>query len=59
MLVLAVTVLTSLDDVELERLGLGRGAAAARLQGLVLRLAECALEAGAPGLVCSPHEVGL
>lgn len=50
--VLAVTVLTSLDDAELNRLGhpLGSGDA-------VVRLAERALDAGAHGLVCSPLEV--
>ncbi|WP_017622267.1 orotidine-5'-phosphate decarboxylase [Nocardiopsis chromatogenes] len=48
----AVTVLTSLDDAELERIGmLGPASDAAR------RLAELAVEAGAGALVCSPHEV--
>jgi orotidine-5'-phosphate decarboxylase len=50
--VLAVTVLTSLDDAALDRLGIVGGAA-----GAVVRLAEVALEAGAGGLVCSPLEV--
>lgn len=50
--VLAVTVLTSLDDAELEKLGFGDPS-----EGAVLRLAERALDAGAPGLVCSPLEV--
>ncbi len=49
--VLAVTILTSLDDGELERLGLGP------TEDAVLRLAERALEAGANGLVCSPLEL--
>jgi orotidine-5'-phosphate decarboxylase len=52
MKVLAVTVLTSLDDAELEQVGM-RGSAGAA----VLRLAERALDAGAHGLVCSPLEV--
>lgn len=50
--VLAVTVLTSLDDTELERLGL-----AGSIEDAVLRLAERALDAGAHGLVCSPLEL--
>ena len=49
--ILAVTVLTSLDDDDLERVGL-----AGPPEKAVLRLAELALDAGAPGLVCSPHE---
>lgn len=52
--VLAVTVLTSLADADLARLGVAGPAPAA-----VLRLGAGALEAGARGLVCSPHEVGL
>ena len=51
--VLAVTILTSLDASELGRLGFAGSA-----QDAVLRLAEVAIEAGAPGLVCSPLEVG-
>ncbi len=50
--VLAVTVLTSLDDADLEAIGI-----AGPTDKAVLRLAELALEAGADGLVCSPHEV--
>lgn len=50
--VIAVTVLTSLDDGSLETVGL-RGPA----PDAVLRLAEMALGAGADGLVCSPLEV--
>jgi len=50
--VLAVTVLTSLDDAELNRLGHSLGSGDA-----VVRLAERALDAGAHGLVCSPLEV--
>lgn len=52
MAVLAVTVLTSLDDAELERLGF-----AGSTEETVLALAERALDAGARGLVCSPFEV--
>ena len=50
--VLAVTVLTSLDDAELARLGI-----AGTTEDAVLRLAELALDAGAHGLVCSPLEL--
>ena len=51
--VLAVTVLTSLDDVSLDAIGM-RGPS---LEA-VLRLGEMALVSGADGLVCSPLEVG-
>jgi orotidine-5'-phosphate decarboxylase len=50
--VVAVTVLTSLSDADLERIGLAGPASAA-----VLRLAGLAVSAGARGLVCSPREV--
>jgi orotidine-5'-phosphate decarboxylase len=50
--VLAVTVLTSLDDEQLARIGLAGPAERA-----VVRLARLAVEAGAAGLVCSPLEV--
>jgi orotidine-5'-phosphate decarboxylase len=50
--ILAVTVLTSLDDAALSSVGLAGPAEAA-----VLRLAKLAVAAGAQGLVCSPHEV--
>lgn len=50
--VLAVTVLTSLDAAALERIGLQGPPETA-----VVRLARLAVEAGAGGLVCSPHEV--
>ena len=51
---LAVTVLTSLDDAALGETGVPGGAAAQ-----VLRLGRMALRAGADGLVCSPHEVAM
>lgn len=51
--VLAVTVLTSHDDAELDSIGLAGPCGAA-----VLRLAGLAREAGAGGLVCSPLELG-
>ena len=51
--VLAVTVLTSLDDGSLDAIGMKKPAADA-----VVRLARLALAAGADGLVCSPMEVG-
>ena len=50
--ILAVTVLTSLDDAALSRIGLAGPAAEA-----VVRLARLAVGAGADGIVCSPHEV--
>ena len=51
-MLLAVTVLTSFHDSQLPSIGV---AGDARAQ--VLLLARLALEAGADGLVCSPHEV--
>ena len=50
--VLAVTVLTSLDDEALEAVGLGPVAEA------VPRLARVAVDAGAAGVVCAAREVG-
>ena len=51
-MILAVTVLTSLDDASLAAMGMNDGAAAQ-----VSRLGRLAVEAGADGLVCSPLEV--
>jgi orotidine-5'-phosphate decarboxylase len=51
---LAVTVLTSIDDATLAATGVAGGAA-----GQVLRLARMAMEAGADGLVCSPWEAAM
>ncbi|HWC14395.1 MAG TPA: orotidine-5'-phosphate decarboxylase [Actinomycetota bacterium] len=51
-LVLAVTILTSIDAPDLERAGITGSP-----EDAVLRLAAVALEGGAPGLVCSPREV--
>ena len=51
--VLAVTLLTSLDESDLIAVGI-----AGPPEQAVLRLAETALGAGAPGLVCSPLEIG-
>src|SRR5579872_5907772 len=51
-MIAAVTVLTSLSDADLGRVGL-RGP----VPDAVLRLAEMAVAAGARGLVCSPREV--
>jgi orotidine-5'-phosphate decarboxylase len=53
-LVLAVTILTSMDESTCESVGYKL-----KLRDQVLRLAELALKAGAPGLVCSPQEIGL
>jgi len=50
--VVAVTVLTSLGEADLQRIGLSGPASDA-----VRRLAALAVEAGARGLVCSPQEV--
>ncbi len=50
--ILAVTVLTSLDDDDLEAVGQSRPAT-----DQVLRLAELAQKSGVDGIVCSPHEV--
>lgn len=52
--VLAVTVLTSLDDASLDSVGM-KGS----VRDSVLRLAGLALAAGADGLVCSPMEVAM
>ncbi len=50
--VVAVTVLTSLGEADLSRIGFAGPASDA-----VLRLATLAVDAGARGLVCSPQEV--
>ncbi len=50
--IVAVTVLTSLGDDDLERLGV-----AGPVGDAVRRLATLAVEAGARGLICSPREV--
>jgi orotidine-5'-phosphate decarboxylase len=50
--ILAVTVLTSIDVATLAAVGLAGPAEAA-----VVRLARLAVDAGAGGIVCSPHEV--
>jgi orotidine-5'-phosphate decarboxylase len=50
--IVAVTVLTSLDDADLDEIGLAGPVADA-----ACRLAALAVRAGARGLVCSPREV--
>jgi orotidine-5'-phosphate decarboxylase len=50
----AVTVLTSLNTDELNKLGLPH-----QTQTLALAMAKRAVEAGATSIVCSPQEVGL
>lgn len=51
--VVGVTVLTSLDDSDLARTGVGGSA-----HDQALRLADLSQEAGLDGIVCSGHEVG-
>ncbi|HEX2943878.1 MAG TPA: orotidine-5'-phosphate decarboxylase [Rhodopila sp.] len=53
-IILAVTVLTSLDQAALNAIGVDATPA-----DQVLRLARLAVAAGADGLVCSPHEVAV
>jgi orotidine-5'-phosphate decarboxylase len=50
--ILAVTVLTSLNQEELTHIGIEGS-----VEDAVLRFGRLALDAGAHGLVCSPHEV--
>jgi orotidine-5'-phosphate decarboxylase len=50
--IVAVTVLTSLDDADLGQIGM-----AGPVRDAVLRLSGLAVAAGARGLVCSPREV--
>ncbi|PKN32787.1 MAG: orotidine-5'-phosphate decarboxylase [Deltaproteobacteria bacterium HGW-Deltaproteobacteria-19] len=50
-LVLAVTVLTSLDGKDLQDIGFALG-----VEGMVLRLAGMARDAGTGGVVASPHD---
>jgi orotidine-5'-phosphate decarboxylase len=52
--ILAVTVLTSLDEPALREIGFNRTPAEQ-----VIHLARLAAAAGIPGLVCSPHEIEL
>jgi orotidine-5'-phosphate decarboxylase len=52
--ILAVTVLTSLDDGALRQIGYERST-----EDQVVRLARLAVLAGVSGMVCSPHEIEL
>ena len=52
--IIAVTVLTSLDEKDLDLMGIGRP-----VSEQVARLAVMAQEAGCDGVVCSPNEVSL
>lgn len=51
--IIAVTVLTSLDESDLELMGV-----AGSVEDYVVRLGRMAVDAGADGLVCSPKEIG-
>ena len=51
-LLLGVTVLTSMDEAGLHEIGV-----AGSVEAQVIRLGRLAMEAGADGLVCSPHEI--
>ncbi len=53
-ILLGVTVLTSLKDEELHRIGFGHAMA-----DQVLRLAVLAKDSGLDGVVCSPHEIDI
>ncbi len=53
-MLLGVTVLTSLEEGDLEEMGWGQG-----VPETVLRLARLGLSCGLDGLVCSPREVSL
>ncbi len=53
-MILAVTVLTSLDQADMRATGV-----ASPVNEQVLRLARLAIGSGADGLVCSPHEVAM
>jgi len=52
--VLAVTVLTSLDDNDLKELGFAH-----TTEGEVLQLARMTQESGLDGVICSPREIGI
>ena len=54
-LVLGVTVLTSLDAAELERVT----GCSQSVEDRVMALARLARESGCDGIVCSPHEIGV
>ncbi|GBQ13926.1 orotidine-5'-phosphate decarboxylase [Komagataeibacter rhaeticus] len=51
-LLLGVTVLTSMDEAGLHEIGVPGS-----VEAQVIRLGRLAMEAGADGLVCSPHEI--
>jgi len=52
--IFGITILTSLDDAALKRIGFSSGTA-----GMVARLAALGREAGINGVVCSPLEISL
>jgi orotidine-5'-phosphate decarboxylase len=56
--VVAVTVLTSLDDADLLDIGVG-GGAGGKAEDQVRRLADLAQSAGLDGIVCSGEEVAM
>jgi orotidine-5'-phosphate decarboxylase len=56
-MILAVTVLTSLDQHDLDAIGVTATSSENSVATQVLRLGRLAIESGADGLVCSPLEV--
>ena len=58
-MILAVTVLTSLDQTDLTSMGVIAPRGSQGVAEQVLRLGRLAIEAGADGLVCSPLEVAM
>lgn len=58
-MILAVTVLTSLDQTDLTSMGVIAPRDSQGVAEQVLRLGRLAIEAGADGLVCSPLEVAM
>jgi len=53
-IMVGVTILTSLDNEDLEKLGYQN-----EVSDQVVRMAQLAFESGLDGVVCSPHEISL